>query len=126
MSEQIIYEVELVDSVPRFDIEGNGDFLKYYDVKPDKNEWETPTDQDEVRFDLTIKQKAETDPDQFVELHAVKAWDTTMDDDGITITVRRCLQSFKRGEKSMVEVRKTFAPEHDKGLLEVLEKSGGA
>ena len=43
-SEQIIYEVELVDFVARFDIEGNGDFLKYFDVRPDKNEWETPTD----------------------------------------------------------------------------------
>lgn len=53
-SEQIIYEVELVDFVARFDIEGNGDFLKYFDVRPDKNEWETPTDCDEVRFDIKI------------------------------------------------------------------------
>ena len=43
-SEQIIYEVELVDYVERFDIEGNGDFLKYYNIRADKNEWETPTD----------------------------------------------------------------------------------
>jgi hypothetical protein len=77
-----------VDFVARFDIEGNGLFLKYYDVRPDKNEWETPTDQDEVRFDMTIKQKSEEDPAQFVELYSIKAWDTTMEDDKITITMR--------------------------------------
>ena len=69
-------------------IEGDGLFLKYYDARPDKNEWETPTDQDEVRFDMTIKQKSEEDPTQFVELYSIKAWDTTMEDDKITITMR--------------------------------------
>lgn len=44
-----------MDYVERFDIEGNGNFLKYYDVRCDKNEWETPCDMDEVRFDMVIK-----------------------------------------------------------------------
>ena len=67
-SEQIIYEVELVDYIERFDIEGNGNFLKYYDMRAEKNEWETPTDMDEVRFDMCVKQKSEEDSSQFVEL----------------------------------------------------------
>ena len=62
--------------------------MKYFDVRPHKTEWETPTDQDEVRFDMRIMQKSEDDPKQFVELYAVKAWDTTMEDDKITITMR--------------------------------------
>jgi hypothetical protein len=122
-SEQIIYEVELVDYIERFDIEGNGDFLKYYDVRAEKNEWETPTDMDEVRFDVSVKQRSEADAAQFVELYSEKAWDTTMEDDRITITIRRALVSFKRGEKSMVEVRSTFAPQEDKDLVALLEKS---
>jgi FKBP-type peptidyl-prolyl cis-trans isomerase 2 len=46
--ETIIYEVEMIDFIPRVDIEANGNFYKYVDEPADKTEWETPTDQDEV------------------------------------------------------------------------------
>jgi len=54
--ETIIYEVEMVDFVPRVDIEANGNFYKYVDQHPDKAEWETPTDLDEIKVDFEIKQ----------------------------------------------------------------------
>lgn len=47
-------------------------------------------------------------------------WDTTMEDENITITMRRGLCSFKRGEKAMVEVRSSFAPQEDKVLVDIL------
>ena len=52
LKEQIIYEVELVDFVERYDCEANGTFLKYFLQKPHENEWQTPTDRDEVKFDM--------------------------------------------------------------------------
>ena len=54
ISETIIYEVELVDFEERQDIEGNGIFYKYFETKPHKNEWETPADRDEIKFDVKI------------------------------------------------------------------------
>ena len=53
--ETIIYEVEMVDFIPRTDIEANGNFYKYIEEVPDKSEWETPTDQDEIKVDFEIK-----------------------------------------------------------------------
>lgn len=55
ISESIVYEVELVDFVERQDIEMNGLFLKLYVNKADKNEWETPTDQDEFTLSIAIR-----------------------------------------------------------------------
>jgi hypothetical protein len=55
-SEQIIYEVELVDYVERQDVEADGNFYKYFLTKPDKNEWETPKDDDEIKINLLITQ----------------------------------------------------------------------
>ena len=92
-------------------------------MRPDKNEWETPADQDEVCFDMTIKQKSERDPARFVELYRIFGWDTTMEDDKITLTMRRGLCSFKRGEKSMIEVKNTCAPQEDKDLVALLDKT---
>ncbi len=31
--------------------------MKYYIQKPEKNEWETPNDKDEINFDIKIFQK---------------------------------------------------------------------
>ena len=39
LKEQIIYEVELVDFVERYDCEANGTFLKYFIKKPGDLEW---------------------------------------------------------------------------------------
>jgi len=123
LNEQIIYEVQLEDYVERFDVEGDGNFLKYYDVRPDKNEWETPADMDELRLDMAIKQKLEGDRTKFVDLITEKNWDTTMEDNRLTLTMRKALQSFKRMETSMVEVKSAFAPTEDKELVALLEKS---
>ena len=54
LNEKIIYEVELIDYIERLDIEGDGSLMKYYIVKPEKNEWESPQDMDEINFDIKI------------------------------------------------------------------------
>ena len=46
-----------------------------------------------------------------------------MEDDKITLTMRRGLCSFKRGEKSMIEVKNTCAPQEDKDLVALLDKT---
>jgi hypothetical protein len=48
--------VELLDFEERADVEANGIFFKYWIKKPHKNEFEHPSDKDEVEFDLKMTQ----------------------------------------------------------------------
>ena len=44
----------MIDFIERVDVEGDGSLMKYYIQKPEKNEWETPNDKDEINFDIKI------------------------------------------------------------------------
>ena len=52
--ETIIYEVELIKAIERKDVEGDRNLFKYYERRPEKSEWETPTDRDEIIVNLKI------------------------------------------------------------------------
>ena len=52
LTKGIIYEVKLIDWVERIDIEANGNFLKTFITKPEKKEWERPSERDEIKVNL--------------------------------------------------------------------------
>lgn len=70
----IIYEVKLLDWVERVDIEADGMFLKTYIHKPDKKEWEKPTDRDEIAISVRIYYEEGKD------LYSKDNWETNMQD----------------------------------------------
>lgn len=96
--ETIIYEVELVDYVRRQDLEANGNFLKYLDEPAESHEWETPKDQDEIVLDIDFRQGDRI-------LYSKQNWSTTMHDDSLTLTMRKVIESMKRGECSRIEIK---------------------
>lgn len=55
MKKGIIYEVKLLDWTERVDIEADGNFIKEYIVKPEKKEWEKPSDRDEIVLDFKLQ-----------------------------------------------------------------------
>jgi hypothetical protein len=54
ISESVVYDVELVDFIERIDLEANGNFFKYFEIKPENKEWQCPSDQDEIIFSYSI------------------------------------------------------------------------
>ena len=106
LSEIIIYEVELCGFIERHDIENAGIFFKYFVTKQAKHEWETPSDRDELKFNIEIVQETKT-------LWKKEDWDTNMLDPEISGSIKRIISSFKRGEESIVEVKASFVPEFD-------------
>ena len=102
--------------VERVDVEGNGIFFKYFVNKPMKHEWETPSDRDEVKFDIEVVQEEKV-------LYAKKDWDTNMLDEDLTCSIYKIISSFKREEESIVEVKSTFLPEHDQVLIKKFDES---
>jgi len=106
VGETIIYEVELIDFIERQDIEANGIFYKLFSEKCHKNEWETPSDRDEIKYSLTIRQG---DSVFFKEENVT----TDLKDKKFTVTMHKVLTSMKRGEKCSVEINKDFVPQQD-------------
>ena len=104
----------MVDFVPRVDIEANRIFYKYIDEHADKTEWETPSDQDEVKVNFELKQNDKV-------LLSKLGWETNMMHEDLTVTFSKIIQSLKRGEKSRVEIKSTFVPEEDPDLLKMLQ-----
>ena len=107
MTKGIIYEVQLIDWVERVDIEANGNLIKTYIQKPVKKEWERPTDIDDVNFSLKVFYKATPDQgeDEPEVLYELQNLQTTMSDERILLTFRKILESMKRGEHSVTEVK---------------------
>jgi hypothetical protein len=114
MTETIIYEVELCGFIERHDIERNGIFFKYFVTKQAKHEWETPSDRDEVKFNVEIVQDSRS-------LWKKEDWDTNMLDPEMTCSVYKIISSFKRGEESIVEVKASFVPEHDQEIMKLFD-----
>ena len=102
MKKGVIYEVKLLDWVERIDIEADGNFLKTFILKAEKKEYEKPTENDEI----TINVKAFYTESQIIFERS--NWETKMGDEKVSGTLRKILESMKRGEKAIVQVKSSF------------------
>lgn len=103
MTKGIIYEVKLIDWIERIDLEANGNLLKTYIQKPITKEWEHPNDIDEITFSLKVYYNKDD-----AILYQIDNKQTTMADSDLTLTLRKVLESMKRHEHSVVEVKTSF------------------
>lgn len=114
----LIYEVKLLDWVDRTDIEADGNFLKTV-LKPasSKKEWEKPSERDEFIIDARLY-VAKTDPalSSSEENEDVKdrplivreGWSTNMADPEFPFTIRKILETMKRGEHTSTTVKASY------------------
>lgn len=107
ISKGIIYEVQLVDWVERIDIEGEGNFLKTFIVKPVLKEWERATERDEC--DITVKAFYTSDD----VLFSKENWKTYPADEELPESFRKILESLKRTEHSSVQLKASYLQEQD-------------
>lgn len=135
MKKGIIYEVKLIGWEDRTDIEADGNFVKTLVTVPDKKEWEKPTDRDELVFNLTASLVSQ-DPSLLlgeeresqlknIEVFKRDGWTTHMQDPEITLSLRKILETMKRGEKSETLVKLPFLQENDPDVWSIiLDKTG--
>ena len=132
MSKGIIYEVKLHDWIERVDIEGDGYFIKTTLVPSAKKEWEKPADFDEIEVSVKLYHFNE-DPSNDLEgalkdkqpLEARDHWKHTMNGEEMAFTLRKILETMKRGEQTQTLVKASFVSQYDQGLWKfVTEKTG--
>ncbi|CDW79222.1 peptidyl-prolyl cis-trans isomerase fkbp62-like [Stylonychia lemnae] len=111
MTKGIIYEVRLVDWVERVDIEANGNLMKTFLTKPSQREWEKPSEKDEVLISMSYYY------DQQLPLFSIENRNTKMSHDDFTLTLKKILESCKRGEHSTIQVQSSFIKEEDEKLF---------
>jgi len=115
MTKGIIYEVKLHDWIERVDIEGDGYFIKTTIVSPPKREWEKPADCDEVHLSVKLFHFNE-DPSNDLEnalkdkqpLEGRENWKHTMNGEEMAFTLRKILETMKRGEQTQTLVKASF------------------
>ncbi len=132
MTKGIIYEVTLHDWVERTDIEANGDFIKTTLVAAPKKEWEKPDGCDEIEVSLKFYHFNE-DPSYDLE-NALKDkqpleerlnWKHSMIGHEMPFTLKKILETMKRGEHTQTLVKVSFVSEYDQGLWKfVTDKTG--
>jgi hypothetical protein len=90
--------------VDRTDIDGDGSFVKTVIGEAPKKEWEKPSDVDEVVITATLS-LVDQDPALSNQVEEVKAlivreqWVTNLGDEMLPFTVKKVLETMKRGEK---------------------------
>jgi hypothetical protein len=115
MTKGIIYEVKLHDWIERVDIEGDGYFIKTTIVPPAKKEWEKPADCDEVKLSVKLYHFNE-DPSCDLEnalkdkqpLEGRENWKHSMSGEEMAFTLRKILETMKRGEQTQTLVKASF------------------
>jgi len=95
---------------------------KYPIIKPSGRERAQPTDLDHVVFDIKICQKSVEDQNKFVDLYEKKEMKAPMNSEEVTQYMKYALRTFKRGEKSLVEVAHD-SPRDDEPLKNLLKNS---
>lgn len=132
MTKGIIYEVKLLDWIERVDIEADGNFIKTTIISAPKKEWEKPAECDEVEVSLKFYHFNE-DPSSDLE-NALKIkevievrdhWTHAMNGQEMAFTLKKILETMRRGEQTQTLVKASFVSEYDQGLWKfVTEKIG--
>ncbi len=124
--------MRLLEWVDRTDIEANGNFLKTFLQEAPKKEWEKPAEIDEVKVSAYLS-LTETDPALGDSQEEIKCliekpeWETTLTDPLLPMTVRKVLETMKRGEKCSVLIKRTYVKEENLEFwAHILELLGGA
>lgn len=115
VSKGIIYEVKLLDWIEREDIDGDKAFIKTWIKKPARQEYERPTEIDEVLFNLRVYQENN------VELMKKEQCHVSLDNEEITFVLKKILESMKKEEKSFFEFSLSTIKEKDQALFEKLD-----
>ena len=124
--------MRLLDWVDRTDIDGNGNFLKTYLQEAPKREWEKPAEVDEIKISAYLS-LTETDPaldesqEEIKYLIEKPEWETNLADSMLPWTVRKVIETMKRGERSSVLIKRTYVKEENPEFwAHILELCGGA
>ena len=121
--------MRLLEWVDRTDIEANGNFLKTFLQEAPKREWEKPAEIDEIKVSAYLS-LTETDPALADSQEEIKFliekpdWEKNLTYPGIPLTMRKVLETMKRGEKCSVLIKRAYVkdenPEFWAVILELL------
>jgi hypothetical protein len=124
--------VRLLAWVDRTDIDANGIFLKTFLQEAPKREWEKPAEVDEVKVSAYLS-LAESDPaladgqEEIKYLIEKPGWETNLGDPMLPWSVRKVLETMKRGEKCSVLIKRSYIKEENPEFwAHILELLGGA